>query len=205
MRSICILLLFCTSLNFGHEFIQKRRAPKVSLNKVKQEAADILSLQLRLSAEIMQQIGHIQITMQSKNITFDLKHESDQLKMIGNQLHMYSLQLVDLLQPMTSVQSMRFTPDMSLSLGLSHIVNSMGVIQQHIIKHLEDIFENKGCLFIRKYTLQLSDVVKTIKIYNDQFHALKKMLHALEKKLLPVHKSKEKQRALSCEEHVKKA
>jgi hypothetical protein len=53
--------------------------------------------------------------------------------------------------------------------------------------------------------LQLPDVVQTIKRYNDQFHTLKKMLHVVEKKLLPVHKSKEKQRVLSCEDGTKKA
>ncbi len=189
MRLLLFVLCIYMPILPANEFIQKKRPRRISLNKLKENAADALSCQLRLSAKLMQQIGQLQVKLQASGPLGTKKHRN-RLNCIGTQLRNYSLQLPDLLSPMAFAQSLHFDANMSIGSMLGHITTIMGTVQQHVIKHLEDIFEDKGTVFIKKHRFQLPEVIKTIKLYTKQFHALRDLLSACEKQLVPSATSK---------------
>ncbi len=182
MRLLLFVLCVYMPILPANEFIQKKRPRRISLNKCKEDAANALSCQLRLSARLMQQIGQIQVKLQASGPLGPKKHRN-RLNCIGTQLRNYSLQLSDVLTPMMFTQILHFDATMPISIMFGHITTIMGTVQQHVIKHLEDIFEDKGTVFIKKHRLQLPEVVKTIKLYTKQLHALRDLLSAFEKEL----------------------
>ncbi len=205
MRLLLFVLCIYMPILPANEFIQKKRPRRISLNKLKENAANALSCQLRLSAKLMQQIGQLQVKLQNPAMdkcsldklpstsqlcrTGKMKGK-EQLNNIGTQLRNYSLQLPDLLSPMAFAQSLHFDANISIGSMLGYITTIMGTVQQHVIKHLEDVFEDKGTVFIKKHRFQLPEVIKTIKLYTKQFHALRDLLSACEKQLVPSATSK---------------
>lgn len=178
MLFVCAITLASLSAN---EFIQKRRIRSISLSKCKEDAANTFSSQLRMTAQLIQKIGVLQAKYAKDRCSIS-KETHMSLNTVATQLRTYSLQLADLLTPCTCSQALHYNETIPITQLLAHITHIIGVIQQHVIQQVEDIFEDKGTVFIKKHRSKLPDVIKMIKIYSKQLCTLQRLLGTLDKK-----------------------
>ena len=185
MKAVMYVFLFICSFacSFAsHEFMHAPKLRRVSLSKIKEQAADAFSEQLCLAAEVIQLAGAVQIAYHADTHKVDLSEEIVQLKEIGGRIYKCRSQYADLFALGCVLATPFDQKDMSVASVFGHLMQTLGAAQQCMITFLQEIFEDKGCTFTKQHMNRLPDVLKTVILYTDDFKALKNLLCSLEKK-----------------------
>lgn len=174
----------------AHEFMHAPKARRVSLHKIKEQAADALSEQLRLAAEAVQYAGAVQVLYYGQTDIDSLGTDIEQLRAIGVRIYQCRVQYADLLAPVCKVLNPFDQKKLSPIALFGNLMQTLGAVQQYAITYLQEVFEDKGRVFIRQHVNQLPDVLKTVTLYTQDFKALVDLLYSLEKKMRAVQSSK---------------
>lgn len=183
------IILLATSDLHAHEFMHVPKTRRISLNKIKEQAADAFSEQLRLAAEAVQSAGALQVLWHMQPSTGISLVDTERIRAIGVRIYQCRVQYADLFASVCNVFNPFDQKDMSPVVLLGHLMQTLGAIQQYAITYLQDIFEDKGSVFIRQHANRLPDVVKTVTLYTQDFKALADELCSLEKKMQAARKS----------------
>lgn len=177
-----IILLSVSDLH-AHEFMHVPKTRRVSMHTIKEQAADAFSEQLRLAAEAVQCAGALQVLWHAQPSTGVSATDVELIRTIGVRMYQCRVQYADLFAPVCHVLNPFDQKNMSPIVLFGHLMQTIGAIQQYAITYLQDIFEDKGCVFIRQHANRLPDVVKTVTLYTQDFKALVNLLCGLEEKM----------------------
>lgn len=156
MYLLLIILMFAFGIE-ANQFMHVPKVRRISLSKIKEQAADAFSEQLRLAAETVQLAGAVQVAYHMQAHKVDLGAEIEQLKEIGARIYQCRVQYADLLVPANAVpadavpadavSASAVNPfrqkDVSVMSLFGHLMQTLGALQQYMITYLQDIFEDK--------------------------------------------------------------
>jgi hypothetical protein len=165
---VCVVTIALSA----HEFIQKPKAKAISLSSLKKKIAQEFSEQLHLSADAVQKIGALQ-----QKVSGDVKiDESIEMKKIAARMFACNAYYGNILSEPIVI------PEQIEEVSLAYIVELLGAIQKKILDHLEDIFEDKGSVFVQKQKHRLSGVLQELRLYTGDFNRLQRALSGFEQK-----------------------
>ncbi len=183
ISGLLILLCMFQSLQ-TNEFIRATKTKKVSLNKIKEQAAQEFILQLRLAAETVQRIGTLQVTYQQCVEKSAIDTYFITLQETGMRLYRCRLQYADLFAAVPAqVQNPFAQKDIAPLILCGYLLETLGILQQHILTFLQDIFDDTGCVFTKQQASKLSEVVKVITLYTNDFKDMHNLLPELESRM----------------------
>ncbi len=156
----------------ANEFIVKRKHKRVSFSRVKEELSDVFAEQLRLSADLLQVIGSMQVAITLNEYKPDQK-QLEPMPMLATHLRNYAIGLDNLLEEPIFIQLLYFT-NTSLPELLAHITCIMGSMQQKVITYLQQLFEGDTKVFHKKHCKPLQATVIRVKNANRHLKELKK-------------------------------
>lgn len=187
-KSIAVLVLIGhLSGVWAHEFMNVPKRKRVSLYHIKEEAAASFSEQLRLSAEIIQLASNLQLEAIQLKGRIDDKLDIHLLAPFVMRLHNCRMYYTDLLSLFYDDEKKETNlQNASLSIICIQITSMLGAIQQSIINYLQEIFEEKGSVFIKENQSRLQDVIKTVKMYTNVLKDLCACLSQISVKLSTV-------------------
>lgn len=167
----------CSETN---EFVRIPKKRTVSLSRLKRQAADAFSEQLRLSASSIHILGSVLIN--------HAKHDSsgqdvaiDRVKKSARKIYQCCTTYADLLN-LHHPEQRAPVQENQLVLLVGNLLQALGQIQERIIGFMQDILDDTGSVFTRQQ-IHLPEIVRTITLYTKDFQEMYDALHELEKRV----------------------
>jgi hypothetical protein len=166
----------------AHEFMHVEKRKRVSIHKIRQEFAEQFSEQLKYSAQAVELLGSIQMAVVGSKANLLERQAVGLLNDALGRLEACSSHYENLLAEIDSVVVTPKERDGDL-LPFAHTIRLLGAVQRHIIDYLQDIFEERGGLFITEHKKRLQDVIKTVRMYTDDLKGLCNRLFEMQKSI----------------------